>query len=358
MNILFILGAGASKAAGGPLMKDFYGAADLLYRNNHEGISDLRPEFECVIDSLRELSATHEKAQLELQNIEDIFSAIEMGSMLKKFGGLSEEEIERLRESIKALIVGTLESSILFKMTRGTIIPPSPFEAFINALTDISKKAPPTNKPKYSFITFNYDLTLDVALTSSGLMKPDYCLNPENYDLQSTPLLKLHGSLNWGYCQKCKEIDPRYVSDFHFRDLATTHHWPISYKTLFRTPHHCSHTLERMPFLVPPTWNKTSRNKNIVSVWRKAASALAEAEIIIIIGYSLPMTDYFFRYLYALGSASRTPLQGFVVINPDSGAVSRLENLTGAGVRQGFHRIEKEFVQAIEDIKSYLGRFH
>jgi hypothetical protein len=37
-------------------------------------------------------------------------------------------------------------------------------------------------------------------------------------------------------------------------------------------------------------------------VWRTAAQHLSEAEHIFIIGYSLPETDQFFRYLYGLGT--------------------------------------------------------
>ncbi len=44
MNNLFILGAGASKSAGGPLMADFLDIADNLVRTRDEGIQNAKKE--------------------------------------------------------------------------------------------------------------------------------------------------------------------------------------------------------------------------------------------------------------------------------------------------------------------------
>jgi hypothetical protein len=81
--------------------------------------------------------------------------------------------------------------------------------------------------------------------------------------------------------------------------------------------------------IVPPTWSKTAHYEAIAPVWRRAATHLAEARDIIVIGYSLPLTDELFRYLYALGSVGQRRLRRFWVIDSDqSGDVrQRFENL-------------------------------
>jgi hypothetical protein len=48
--------------------------------------------------------------------------------------------------------------------------------------------------------------------------------------------------------------------------------------------------------IIPPTWNK-SINKNIFNTWKLAYKILNEANYIRILGYSLPITDNYIKYL-------------------------------------------------------------
>jgi hypothetical protein len=45
--------------------------------------------------------------------------------------------------------------------------------------------------------------------------------------------------------------------------------------------------------------------------------SVPEAQEIIVIGYSLPETDFFFRNLFALGTVGRKFIRRFAVVNPD-----------------------------------------
>jgi hypothetical protein len=49
--------------------------------------------------------------------------------------------------------------------------------------------------------------------------------------------------------------------------------------------------------IVPPTWNKSDINPNILNAWKLAYKALVEANYIQIIGYSFPATDTYVKYL-------------------------------------------------------------
>jgi hypothetical protein len=49
--------------------------------------------------------------------------------------------------------------------------------------------------------------------------------------------------------------------------------------------------------IVPPTWNKSDIDPKILDAWKLAYKALVEANYIRIIGYSLPATDTYVKYL-------------------------------------------------------------
>jgi hypothetical protein len=112
----------------------------------------------------------------------------------------------------------------------------------------------------------------------------------------------------------------------------------------------CGKTLEEDPFIVPPTWNKTGFHTEIGSVWQRAASELKDAENIFVLGYSLPTTDLFFHYLFALGVDMKIILKRFYVYNTDNtGQVEeRFNNLLGSGVIQRFKYFQVPFEDAIQ----------
>jgi len=112
---------------------------------------------------------------------------------------------------------------------------------------------------------------------------------------------------------------------------------------------HCGEPLNRVPVIVPPTWSKGSQYKDLGRVWAKAAAELAAAENIFVVGYSMPETDSFFRYLYALGSQSTTKLRRFWVFDPDpdKSVEQRMKTLIGQGIeRHAFNFIRNTFEDA------------
>jgi len=56
-NVVFILGAGASRQAGGPLMGDFLEVAESLLKTNKVGSN--AKAFECVFQAIGALQAVH-----------------------------------------------------------------------------------------------------------------------------------------------------------------------------------------------------------------------------------------------------------------------------------------------------------
>ena len=82
------------------------------------------------------------------------------------------------------------------------------------------------------------------------------------------------------------------------------------------------------------------------SVWREASSAFATAENIFVIGYSLPMSDQFFRSFYALSTISDSIVERFWLFDPahDEEISRRFHSLLGPAIlgRSRFvhHRLE------------------
>jgi hypothetical protein len=93
-------------------------------------------------------------------------------------------------------------------------------------------------------------------------------------------------------------------------------------------------------------------------VWRSAAKELAEAEDILVIGFSLPSTDSFFNHLYALGTEGASIIRRFWVFNPDAtGAVeNRFRGMLGFGANSRFKCYPVTFDLAINELAfEYFG---
>lgn len=109
---------------------------------------------------------------------------------------------------------------------------------------------------------------------------------------------------------------------------------------------------------MPPTWNKGQHHAQLANVWRSAAQHLSEVENIFIIGYSLPQTDEFFRFFYALGSVSPTLLRTVCIVDPDeeNKVFSRFSEIFGpiALAPDCFRPLKKYFKDALPDIAKRL----
>jgi len=299
-NVVFILGAGSSQKCGAPLMADFLDVASYLHITGK--VTKKATHFEKVFKAIGALQAVHSKSQLDLNNIESIFTTFEIANTIGKLPGIPEDEIPGLISSLKEVIVTTLESTIRFPVIESTVGVPPPYDSFTDLLHYITIEATPNRTG--SVITFNYDIAIDVALHNARL-RMDYCLG-DNISSDSIPLLKLHGSLNWALRSDDLHVIPLTLRDYlqkyrpsRFQDIQYCH-IPIGTQLQEYFSKYTDTKVDAEPVLVPPTWNKAEHHHILSQVWGRAAKELGEAEYIFIIGYSLSETDAFFRLLYAL----------------------------------------------------------
>jgi len=276
--------------------------------------------FRRVFSAIAELNQVYAKANIDTDNIEAVFAAFEMGRLFDRLGSLPSDRVRQLSDDMRTLIVDTLEAEIKLVVETGQqsglstrIVPPRSYRT----LAQMIDRTPGRN----SIITFNYDLALDFAL-HWALHPIDYCLMPQPIH-GATPLMKLHGSINWVACETCGIAAyqlPEYFKKYSWRDVYGGHVTLNMREHLRDAFSHCNGKKEMTPLLVPPTWSKAEHHHRLANVWRHAARHLSEARNIIVIGYSLPETDHFFRYLYALGTSSPVRIENFWVIDSASGA--------------------------------------
>lgn len=356
-DTVFILGAGASREAGAPLMSDFLDIAqDLLVEGR---LSNDTKHFQGVFELLAELQIVHSKSSLDLNNIESIFGAIEMSKIIGRLVSREQHEIEIALDSIRRLIVRTLEETVKFTVTNGEIQPHSSYEKFSDLVLELIER----RNRRVSIITFNYDIALDIALHRSGL-KINYMI-PGKLHTDGVNLLKLHGSINWGRCanQECNSIVPHEIDRF-----LRSYQPPYSSQVV-RKDHrvHISDSLAKLQHcnqqirgsdsvLIPPTWNKSDYHGMLAKVWSEAADSLNSARYIYVMGYSLPESDAFFRYLFALGTAGKSRIQSFAVFDPDeTGTIEdRYRRLIGTGLRDRFEYRPLKFSRAVDELQKAL----
>ena len=331
---VFIFGAGASAKSGAPVMATFLKAAEDLYYSGTLGQEQVH--FDRVFKALVGLRQVHSKARLDTDNIEEIYTAFEMGKLLQKLPGTDIEKIDELIASLQRVIALTIERTQKFKSTGGHKVP-EPYEKLAPILQSLraNKEAKP-----YALLTFNYDLALE-SLCAMENTKYDYCLNGE-CEAGKVPLLKLHGSLNW-------HANGAEIQCVDFKDLNPF--WPAGQESQYLSVLPCL-SLKRAdstPFIVPPALAKTEGQAKIGKVWRVAAQELSEAERIVVIGYSIPSTDTFFRHLFALGTVGDRSLRTAVMVNNDGPAQARFKQLLAESPRASAKPVEITFEHALNN---------
>jgi NAD-dependent SIR2 family protein deacetylase len=330
-------------------MGDFLDVAHDLIRKNK--VRD-RKSFELVFDAIAVLPQVHSKATLDVDNVESVFSAFEMAQILGVFGDYEESRIAKLDYAMRQVITETVEKSMPLPTKKYNdhtyVAPPPPYEEFADLLEHVLER-----EQSCSVITLNYDLACDYALHCRNV-PTIYALDSDEEPSHGVSLLKLHGSLNWARCPACQQIVPWRLSNYF-----TGRFWPmadmvstvqLSLASELPTMNHCGAPVASGSVVVPPTWGKTSQHFNLARVWRRAAHELSEAENIFVIGYSMPPSDAFFKYLYALGTVGKTRIRRFWVWNPDPTVGPRFHELLGPGVQTKFQFIQDTFSAAIEAV--------
>jgi len=164
------------------------------------------------------------------------------------------------------------------------------------------------HRRRNTVLTFNYDNLIEYAVLSSELMDlhppKGERVRPRDIlgDLPPPPahpsrlagplaetfsLLKLHGSLNWYW--STGDITGATLNTWDLGGGFESWEQADEDERRRRLP-------GRVPFIVPPTATKSAYYRNPVTkeMWQRAAQALRHPRRVVLMGYSLPLTDLVF----------------------------------------------------------------
>jgi NAD-dependent SIR2 family protein deacetylase len=330
---VFIVGAGFSAESGAPVIRNFFDVAMELGQNPDTSLGpDERKVFKRVFDYRQEMVAAEARVDLDLDNMEELFSLVEMESQL----GVSGAEL--MKTDLVYVILRTLEISRTDKQQareieylyrpegggqRADKAKGSIYDFFVNVIARKWWPRPADGIARDTIISLNYDLLLEKAMYENGIA-PSYGL-PADRVIKATPaeapitairLLKLHGSANWTVCSKHR--DKIFVLPPADSTVANGGNAPRC--------HECGEQATTR-LIVPPTWNKDEYRPHLQSVWQTAAYELESAERIFIIGYSMPEIDRFFRYLLAAAIHKNRVLHQVIVVNNNHSHAERIAKL-------------------------------
>ena len=281
-RVCYILGAGFSAPLGLPVMSNFLTKAKDLYFLE----PDQYTHFTEIFDRIREMHVSKTYYNVDLLNIEEILSILEMRSFLqeeesqKAFVRFIGDVISGCMPSIKPAQLPTSEwQKHLFGKAGTDWTGYGFFVATVLGLkvmgtrsgSAVHARASYNEAPTshYSIISLNYDLVLERVLTfvtSNYAPMDKLCFDtgkaPE--DSGKANLAKLHGSVDEGS-------------------------------------------------IVPPTWRKGG-SRQIVRAWNLAHACLAQANHIRFLGYSLPSSDSYVRYLLKSAVLDSSHLKSIDVI--------------------------------------------
>lgn len=366
---VFILGAGASKDAGAPILGDFMLKAHEVYDiwrfdgpswRNRRPSEDDREAFAEVFKWQRTMASVLTYLDIDLGNIEDLFSLVDMA------GQLDIEEVSNIGAHLKRLVCRTLEESIELRKMSKVLDKEEPVGSYPYVLLAKWLRGrmhlhddDPNLAVRDSIISLNYDIACEQAIESVMGQHMFTYGEPwikEKVTNARLKVMKLHGSINWGLCskQKCgyQHVDKTINACTTIMNFETADQYSVMRPTskFYKECPEC-HAGVVEPFIVPPTWNKAGYGNKVTPVWTAAYHEIKDAARVIIIGYSLPETDSFFKYLLALGLSENDSLQQIIVVNPDEGAQERYQNFIASHFkRRSFEPCIKKFEGWIDEL--------
>lgn len=290
---VIILGAGATKACGGPETKDIL---PQVFEGRRTGAVENR---ENMIGRLEEFLQSYFKVPIDA-NVTDptiypelplLMSLLDIAIDQKhQLGPWNWRELEEMRDCLDYAVYALLESRL-------QSLPGNPHHDLLRPLYE--QGIEPT------VISFNYDIIVDNTMIALSELErvggrfPDYACDVASaqYKQRGTygRLLKLHGSLHWMFCPACQQLELYFSRSGQFFGKALN-------ELYIESPldgYSCQGQQCRWPgcpgrvrpVMVTPTHLKDYRNPHIARVWYEAQRALVHADRAIILGYSLPPDD-------------------------------------------------------------------
>lgn len=315
-HAVVLLGAGASAAAGCPVMRGFIDRAIDFERLGRFSESEI-PDVRAALGLYHAVRAHFQITEEDSENIENLLSLADLVDRLIANPPLEELRNAELPDQLRRFIEAVITKSVSISSPTSPDWPEgvnsaNPYGNFVRALAYLGHRI--------TVITLNYDCVLEYAC---------YCLGlPFTYHRdagEGLEILKLHGSSNWVRCRK------EECSHYGHLTISEIKHCPAEQDAndgfIERVRSVCEACGNQLsPLIIAPTWAK-SFDAELKKTWTRAVEAIADAEVLIVVGISLPESDAHLRELLHIGLSSSKLRQALAIVGEDEAAGRRWSNL-------------------------------
>lgn len=354
-NIVYFLGAGASKNFGYPLTDEIMpmilerllrhdlfqlGSKKTSHERQYE--TDLLGFLYKLYPGLKNVDMKNPDLKRQIPNITDILSIVDHFCFynLPPHPEIVDDRLIYFRNLLnRAVGELILEFDLKYFTTEEAAL----FQQFIEPIRNQRVAN------KVTVITTNYDLLIDYEFKSElAKNRVDYGINYRNVNtselvyMDPKPLFhyyKLHGSFNWLRCDLCGHY---YINrQGSIVGLAFTDEIG-GFNTCI-----CSSKLRLKSVLVAPSLVRDIRDPNLLQIWKSSMEAIRTADQLVMVGYSLPAEDLGIRSIIMRGLNGRAKSKSLEVDVVQLGENAKFNylNLFGKGISY-----------YSKGLKEYLGR--
>lgn len=368
MRLVLFLGAGFSKSAGFPLMKEF-----AMFSQDMAGYEE---HILCLHDCISYAQRTRAYIHGDIYNVEYLMSVLSIAEITNpdlefKFKGKKVKVVKAL-EVLKAL-VWRVYSRIGNVSGTG-----QNYQTFVDSLQRFLE----CQDNSIDIITTNYDLLPEMimhAIKQKATMPVKYepLSLPQGYNAppdcacisvsgrgekvyeesDCKNLHKLHGSVNW-FVRKTAPFQKVYCWDETFPSFRDS-------GMLFYTPYCvCSDAGipdGYLPVIVPPSMIKEYKVPVILKAWQDASDAISKADRIVFIGYSFPPSDTIMKFFMGTSLTNNQSGCRIAIIDKNTTAVkASLEEVFVNDLHSRIDQINTDFKDIIDGrrFKSASGFAH
>jgi SIR2-like domain len=278
-NVVFFVGAGFSAPFGLPVMANFIDKARDLYFSDTVKHKDIGETLKLI----NEFSNVKNSLNIDLHNIEDLLSIAYMDLLVST----NTKSIAQISKFIKDVIEAYTPNGFSAEL-----------EGFINLLANV-KLTQGNEADRFGHRKMVY--------SGKMLEHTDFSIISLNYDLIIENALSRLAS-SWGSYYGTTKLENPFQK--YFKTINCMH--PKTDGVVMVKLHGSVDST-----IIPPIWNK-SVNADIEQDWRTASILLKDATHIFFLGYSLPSTDNYIRYLLANSLRENQKLKKIFVVLKDS----------------------------------------
>lgn len=317
-NVVFFIGAGFSAPFGLPVMSNFVDKARDLYFFDKDKYSVLGSTLELI----QKFSTIKNHLRIDLHNIEDLLSIAYMESTVNKRSKSFKLITEFIKTTITAYTKDPSNADLLLNHFAKVIA-----NVQLESTNYSVGHAPNEHKQQvykgkreehtdYSIISLNYDNIIENALCQVAKNAGKYYNATDSKD----PNEKYYKTTN------CLEQTGVKMVKLHG-------------------------SLERE--IIPPIWNKNVI-PGVKKDWETASILLSEVTHLYFLGYSLPPTDNYIRYLLANSLRTNQKLKKVSVITKDSDGKTLQRYLDLFSARTITHNCDiREFLNSLRTVKEH-----